>query len=326
MTHLQRIAITLIIIFTSLALGYLCRIYAEKGRLPVSAGQLDLLRHKLQILAIFGLLPFSAMLSLWGLPNPSPALLILPLLGLTSYVWGGFLAIQASKLLKFDRKATGSFYCCGTFTNLGAVGGLVCLVFLGESSIALVALYRLIEEIYYFSISFPVARWYGTHKSGSSIGFGDIKIDPILGVIVGALLLGILLNLAGVPRPLFLGPVASLAMLVATIFFLFAIGLTLHLSSLSSLWLPGLVMCGIKFLAIPFLITLLAILLGFGNIEGGLPLKTVCILSAMPVAMTALVPPSLFNLDVDLANACWIFTTIGLVLILPVLMFILPVL
>ncbi len=85
-------------------------------------------------------------------------------------------------------------------------------------------------------------------------------------------------------------------------------------------------MCGIKFAGIPIVVTALAKGIGYGGIEGGLPLKVVCILSAMPVAMTALVPPSLFNLDVDLANACWIFTTLGLVLILPVLLFILPVL
>ena len=58
--------------------------------------------------------------------------------------------------------------------------------------------------------------------------------------------------------------------------------------------------------------------------DGGLPLKVVTILSAMPVAMNALIPPSLFRLDLDLANACWVFTTMELVVILPVLVIILP--
>ena len=40
--------------------------------------------------------------------------------------------------------------------------------------------------------------------------------------------------------------------------------------------------------------------------------------------MTALVPPTLFHLDVDLANACWIFSTLGLVAVLPLLMLLLP--
>ncbi len=46
----------------------------------------------------------------------------------------------------------------------------------------------------------------------------------------------------------------------------------------------------------------------------------------MPVAMTALVPPSLFNLDLDLANACWVFSTAGLIVVLPALLIILPLL
>ena len=46
----------------------------------------------------------------------------------------------------------------------------------------------------------------------------------------------------------------------------------------------------------------------------------------MPVAMTALVPPSLFRLDLDLANACWIFSTLALVAVLPALLVILPLL
>lgn len=326
MTHLQRILLTLAIIFISLSLGYLCRKLAEKGHFPLNSRQLDILRRKLQTVSIFGLLPFSAMLSLWGLPNPAPALLALPLLGLVSYIWGGSVAILAARFLRLDRQQTGSFYCCGTFTNIGAVGGLVCLLFLGENSIALVALYRLIEEIYYFSVSFPIARWYGEKKSGSLPGFRDFRFDPILAVIVCALLLGISLNIAGVPRPEIFGFFASATMLVATVFFLFAIGLTLRPSSVASYWPQSLVMCGIKFAGIPIVVTALAKGIGYGGIEGGLPLKVVCILSAMPVAMTALVPPSLFNLDVDLANACWIFTTLGLVLILPVLMFILPVL
>ena len=82
MTHLQRILLTLAIIFISLFLGYLCRKLAENGHFPLNSRQLDILRRKLQTISIFGLLPFSAMLSLWGLPNPAPALLALPLLGL----------------------------------------------------------------------------------------------------------------------------------------------------------------------------------------------------------------------------------------------------
>jgi predicted permease len=66
-------------------------------------------------------------------------------------------------------------------------------------------------------------------------------------------------------------------------------------------------------------LTLTASLLGFGRIQEGLPLKVVLIVSSMPVAFTALVPPPLYDLDLDLANACWLFTTALLGIMVPTL-------
>ena len=43
----------------------------------------------------------------------------------------------------------------------------------------------------------------------------------------------------------------------------------------------------------------------------------------MPVAFTALIPPSIYDLDLDLANSCWFFTTALLVVVLPLLLMIL---
>jgi len=54
--------------------------------------------------------------------------------------------------------------------------------------------------------------------------------------------------------------------------------------------------------------------------DSGLPLKVVIILSSMPVAFSALIPPSIYDLDLGLANACWFFTTSALIVVLPVLL------
>jgi hypothetical protein len=84
----------------------------------------------------------------------------------------------------------------------------------------------------------------------------------------------------------------------------------------------GLSVSVIKFAIVPALTTYLAYLLGFGNIESGLPLKVVIILSSMPVAFNALIPPSIYDLDLDLANSCWFFTTALMIVVLPILLFI----
>lgn len=326
MSYYQRLLLTLAIIFASVAVGWLYRRFAEKGLLPVTPPKLDRMRHYLQTCAIFFLFPFSAMLSLWGLPQPRPELLSLPLLGLLSYIAGGALAICASHLLGLSRKQTGSFFCCGTFTNIGAVGGLVCLIFLGEETIALVALYRLMEELYYFSIAFPIAQWFGQAAPGRLPGFKSFRPTPMLGAILLALSMGIVFNLLKIPRPDICNLLASTSVIIATVFFLFSIGLTLQIAHLAGDAGKSAILCLIKFAGIPAIVVPAAWLLGLGQLEGGLPLKTVAVLCSMPVAMTALMPPALFHLDLNLANACWIFSTLGLLVTLPVLLLLLPML
>lgn len=321
MNHLERLSLTIAIIFISLVIGYWTRIICEKKEFDPE--KLVILRKRLQFLAIFILLPLSAMLSLWGLPKPDIQLLWLPVLGLISYIINGIIAILMAKFLNLTPPQTGSFFCCGTFTNLGAVGSLVCLIFLGENTIALVALYRFLEDMYYFGIAFPIAKKFSTANTRYNKSY-KFSVHPILYIIIFALGAGICLNLFKVYRPDYLGNVASLSTMLSTICFLYAIGLSLHISKIGSYLKPALAMCSIKFIISPLLITTIALILGFASLENGLPLKTVLILSAMPVAMTALVPPSLFNLDLHLANTCWIITTMALILVLPALLFILP--
>jgi hypothetical protein len=62
-------------------------------------------------------------------------------------------------------------------------------------------------------------------------------------------------------------------------------------------------------------------LLGLGNIEDGLPLKVVLILSSMPVGFTAMVPPTIYDLDIDLSNASWIVTNSALIFVVPMLQY-----
>lgn len=323
---MDRLLLTLTIIFASLFAGYALRLASEHGFLTKPEIVQGPLRKRLQACAIYILMPLSAMLSLWGLPAPKPILLILPLLGLVSYLCGGILAILAAHFLDLDRAETGSLFCCGTFTNVGAVGSLVCVLFLGENSIALVALYRLLEEFYFFSVSIPVAQWFSPDNKNKSFSISQFKPDPLLGVILGALLLGITFNLLGLERPQGLGSAASWLVIAATVSLLFTIGIGLRLLKIQGYARQSAAICGIKFVGVPVLITSLARSLGLGEIENGLPLKVVAVLSAMPVAMTSLVPPALFNLDLDLANACWIYSTLGLLLVLPLLLVLLPML
>ena len=321
---MDRLLLTLTIIFVSLLVGYGIRQWVGSGRAPLSEQALARLRLAIQKIAMFGLIPVSAMLSLWGLPSPDPRLLSLPALGLAAWAAGGVLALAFSRLMRLSPAKTGSLYCCGTFTNIGAVGTLVAVMYFGEQAIAMASLYRLCEEMFYFSVALPVARSFSEKPREGSVR--RFRFDPVLAAIVSALALGLVLNLGGVPRPDFFGLLSTAAMLTGTVCFLLSIGMGLRLSRMACYARESAAVSLIKFVLVPVLITSLAVLAGLGSVEGGVPLKVVAILSAMPVAMNALIPPSLFDLDLDLANACWVFTTLELVVVLPILILILPLL
>lgn len=51
-----------------------------------------------------------------------------------------------------------------------------------------------------------------------------------------------------------------------------------------------------------------------------MPLKVIGIPSSVPVGFIALVPPSLYKLDVDLANSAWLITTALLAVVIPLQM------
>ena len=311
------------IIIFGLALGYLVQTLVNRSliKLPIP---IDDLRKRLQKLALLFLNPVAIVGAIWLVSIKSAGLIALPFVGLFALLTGGALALGAARMLKMAPKKTGAIFGCGSFTNIGAVGALICFVFLGEMGFALVAIYKLFEELFYYSIGFPIAKYYSRTAPEERI-FDRIKSltgDPFIIVALSAIVLGGILNISGVPRPGFFKPVISVFVPLATIMLLSSIGLAMKFRRVRD-YLPECVSVSvIKFALVPVLTTSLAYLLGFSRIEGGLPLKVVIILSSMPVAFNALIPPSIYGLDLDLANSCWFFTTALLVVVLPALLFI----
>ncbi|MBA7554063.1 hypothetical protein ES705_46675 [subsurface metagenome] len=83
----------------------------------------------------------------------------------------------------------------------------------------------------------------------------------------------------------------------------------------------SILIAGIKFLIVPVVMVSIGFLLGYHQINDGMPLKVILILSSAPVAFHSLIPPSQYGLNLDLANSCWAFTTFGLILLIPILLF-----
>ena len=136
---------------------------------------------------------------------------------------------------------------------------------------------------------------------------------------ISAVFIGGMLNFLKIPRPEIFNAVLSVFIPLGIFILLVSIGLGIKFSGIKSYLTECLAVSAIKFLILPSFACTIGYLLGFHEIDDGLPLKVLLILASMPVAFTALIPPSIYELDVDLSNACWLSTTVSVFFLLPLL-------
>ncbi len=313
---------TFVLIVSGLLIGYGIQALVRRKILDLPLPVLDRLRRFLVKFVLLFINPITIVGALWTIRMNDGRLALFPVLEVFAIFLGGFLAIGASKILKLERRKTGAMFACGFFTNTLSIGGLVCYVFLGEMGFALVAFYRVFEEFVYYGVGFPIARLYSPDAHEKETWQDKLKrlgTDTFVLVSLFSLFTGGLLNLSGLKRPEVYQAINSVLIPLGTLTFLISIGLAMRVRAIQNYLKECAAISAVKFLAVPALLTLTAFLLGYGGIDEGLPLKVVMILSSMPVAFTSLVPPSLYDLDIDLANSCWLFSTSLLAVVLPVL-------
>lgn len=309
------------IIIFGLSLGYMIQMLVrrERIRLPID---IDALRILLQRIALLVVNPIAVVGAIWVISLKNATLIALPFVGLFALLAGGGIALVVARMFKLTPQKTGSMYVCGAFTNIGSIGALVCFVFLGEKGFALVLIYKLFEELSYYAIGFPVAKYYSDSTSEERIRdhLKNLTQDPFILMALSSIIIGGLLNFSGFDRPEFYATIIAVFVPLMTIMLLTSIGLALRFRRVREYLRECVSLSIIKFIFIPIMATSLAYMMGYAKIDDGLPLKVVMILSCMPVAFTALIPPSIYDLDLDLANSCWFFTTALLVIVLPILL------
>lgn len=318
---MEKLFFTLGLIFTGLVLGYMVQMMAAAGYLslpvPVAA-----LRKTLQRIGLLFFAPLSFLSAIWAVSFDDIRVILLPIVGFCALMLGGLLGLALAHLLKTPTRQKGVLYCCGSFTNIGSIGGLISYMFLGEIGFALVAIYKMSEEISYYTIGFPIARYYsGAADDNQSVVnriFSVLK-DPFVAAALTAFAVGLSLNLLHVPRPDYFKTVTAVSVPAGTFILIVSIGLGMRFSSVSRYLKEAIGISIIKSAIIPVIACTLAYLFGLHQINNGLPFKTVMILSAMPVAFNALLAASIYDLDLDLANSCWLVSTGCLIFVMPIL-------
>lgn len=281
------------------------------GRLSI-----DGLRKILQKIGLLFFMPIAFLGAVWILSFSDNRIFLMPLFGLFALITGGILGILFAKTTRATPGKTAILYGCSSFTNIGSIGALVCYVFLGEKGFALVAFYKVFEEIYYYTIGFPIIRYLSGAKESDRQNFINrlytVLKDPFVATILSAFFLGLLLNLSNIERPALFESVSSLFVPMGTFILIVSVGLGMRLSRIGKYFPTAIGVALIKSIFVPAITVSLAVMAGMGDLDGGLQLKVIAILSSMPVAFNSLVAASIYDLELDLANSCWLVSTIFL--------------
>ncbi|MBU1566671.1 MAG: AEC family transporter [Proteobacteria bacterium] len=323
---MEKLLFSLTLIISGLVVGYTLRLLTQREVISLPVPIADL-RKILQKIGLLFFLPISFMTAVWVVHFSDLRIALLPIVGVSALSIGGALGVLFARISGASPRQSGVLFCCSSFTNIGAIGALVCYMFLGEAGFALVALYKMFEEIAYYTIGFPIARYYSGNARDEEkpvlVRIVGIISDPFVASILTAFLAGVVLNLTGIRRPPVFETINSLFIPAGTFVLIVSIGLGMQLSRIGHHLRAGLAVTFIKSVLIPAAVTTLAWLAGFGDIDNGLPLKVVLILSSMPVAFNSLVAASIYDLDLDLANSCWLISTLSLCIVMPWLFWIL---
>ena len=318
MAYLGKITFVWLVIFGSLLAGYTLK---RSGRVS-DPGKMS---GSIVRFAIRSLIPMVVGFAFWRMDLSNRRILTLPLFAAALSTIQLFLGIWMANLQGLDRQKKGSFVTCSMVSNVGyPLAGFLCFVLFGEIGFSLTVLYCLYFGPYLYTVTFYAAEHYSSEgrvritDTLKNFFTDGIRLFPFLGIICG-----LALNLLGIERPESITTFNKVLVPMTTAVYLFGIGLTVRFSQLRHYRRECALISVIKFVISPIIGLGMGYLLGYHNILDGLVLKVVFLESAMPVGISVLMLPALFKLDQDLSNSCWIVTTVLLIPILPILLFIL---
>ena len=251
--------------------------------------------------------PLLLAVSMWGAAL-SLEMIWLPVLGVVMQVVPGAVGFLRVRRKYADPGEQGSFLLATMLSNRGVVGALSVVILYQEQAYVWARLVMLFSPFIAYAFCFPMARrfyqisqqredrpppWYTALLTRNQI--------PLLGLAAG-----LALNLAGPPRPQILGRLFMVWVHVLAWVFIVPLGFGLDLGEVRRYWTGAIELLGIKFILTPLVIFLLAVAMGLR----GEMLYTVTILAAAPTAVTAVIVARLNRINMHVAMAAMILTTL----------------
>ncbi len=322
---MKKMGLVLVLSFGSVALGYLVQRFVlgrDRNTDSKNESTLPTVAKWIKLITLIGLLPWPILFTFWRVTQVSSRFIVIPLLGITSLIVGGVSATLFIRSTRMEAGKAGSLFSCGMMTNLGVIGGLIGLLFFGTDGYLTVQLFTMLEVLTYYLVVFPLAQQIGRGSDERfRIDFRLLISKPMSLIPLAAIIVGFSLRSFAVPAPDFLDRISAVLVPSVTGLIGFAIGLTLKVSKIHEYRRESTMIAAIKFLIIPAVIIPLAALLGVPSLLDGTAFRMIVILSFSPVGLIAMVPPQLYDLDLNLSNSGWFVTTVIHLAIVPILLF-----
>lgn len=295
-----------------LILGYACRYQKKLG---------DNFFNKMILNNILVVCPVVSFLSFWVMPI-TREFLWLPVMSIAlGFVPGAMAYWLAGRKYK-DYREQGAYVMAASLGNLGTIGGICVFLIYGERGYAYQQIATLFQYVLMFMFCYPLARRYETKaegKSGQKVSVISMLFSKKQLAVVGILLGGVL-QCAGVPRPEVFSGVTQIFIHLGAWTGLIPVGYSIEISKIKKYWTSLFDLSFIKFAAAP------AVIYGLSHLVIKSPdmLGSLLILSATPTAVNAVVTARLYKLSLDLSVAAFIVTTIiFLTMVYPFLFFVL---
>lgn len=266
-------------------------------------------------LGIILLFPTMTAFSIWGL-KPVFELIWLPAFGVLLHILPGGLALVWGRRKYQSSLDYGSYAISGFLSNHVTLGSLSAYILFGEKGYAYTQMALLFNSLLMFGFAYPLAQHYRNqfdHGKGLKLDVRQIVFNrnqmPLVGMIVG-----VLLNWLGVPRPQGFLPVFDLMVHFSAWTFLVPVGYSMDFGEVRQYWRDALDITIIKCAITPALTAVLAGLL----IQDPVAFRTLILLAAQPTAVNAVIAMKLFGLNLHLSVGAFVLSTaVYLVLIFP---------
>lgn len=309
----SRLILMVSVIVGALALGYLAR---KLRWLPTE------ISPKITRAAMIWIQPPLLALLIWGLEAPDWRVALLPVIlaALITIMWP--IGAATGRVMGLDRPQAGAVTLSCMYSNMGLTfGAFICFVLLGEQGAALGMIWCIAFMPMLYTLGFVVSRRYGDDGRQAILDTlaGVIRTpesrNPLIGLAIGGVLFAV-----GPLRPAVGADIVDFLVPFSTAIYLFAIGLSLRLTSVLTYWRESAVVGAVKFLVTPVLGLALAWLAGYWAMEDRALLQVVFIQSATPTAIMGLVLSQIFDLDEQLANSAWLTTNVAAIALAPLIL------